>query len=225
MVDGWVIPADPVEMFAAGRFHRVPLLVGTCGNEGAFFAVLSRKVEAAEYERWTNATFLSHGSDVRQRYPASAGKEVRFVGGDVLGASHLYYAARTVARRVSAKAGKTWMFHFTRVNPHSPFAKLGAVHATDVAYVFGNPSAGLGTAVMQVEPKDREIADVMGSVWVRYAKTGDPNGPGLPKWPAYRQESEQHLEFGDTIRTGSRLFAAEIDFWEKVWDGVRRHGR
>jgi para-nitrobenzyl esterase len=65
----------------------------------------------------------------------------------------------------------------------------------------------------------------MSSVWVRFAKTGAPNGPGLPKWPAYRQAPEQHLEFGDTIRTGCRLFAAELDFWEKVWEGVRRRGR
>jgi para-nitrobenzyl esterase len=43
VVDGWVIPANPAEMYAAGKFHRVPLLVGTCGNEGGFFAASSRR--------------------------------------------------------------------------------------------------------------------------------------------------------------------------------------
>ena len=117
------------------------------------------------------------------------------------------------------------MFHFTRVNPHGPFARLGAVYGSEMGYVFANPGGGLGPAVVKFEPKDREIANVMSSAWVRSAKTGDPNGPGLPRWPGYRRDAEQYLEFGDTIRTGGRLFAAELDFWEEVWEGVRRRGR
>jgi para-nitrobenzyl esterase len=226
VVDGWVIPDDPAEMYAAGRFHRVPLLVGTCGNEGAFFAAFSRKAEAADYQKWANATFLDQAPAVLERYPASAGKEIRLLAGDAFGASHLYHAARTVARTVSSMDVKTWMFHFTRVNPHGQFAKLGgAVHGSEMGYVFGNPGAGLGSAVLKVEPKDEELSKAMSSAWVRFAKTGNPNGPGLPKWPSYRHDSEQHLEFGDTIRTGSRLFAAELDFWKEVWEGVRKRGR
>ena len=196
--------------------------MGTCGNEGGFFARLSPPADAPAYEKWVNATFLHYAPVVLQRYPISSGKDIRFLAGDVLGASHLYYAARTIARTVSSRSVKTWMFHFTRVNPHGPFAKLGAVHTSEMGYVFGNPGAGLGSAEIKFEPKDREIADVMSSAWVRFAATGDPNGPGLPKWPGYRQDSEQHLEFGDTIRTGSRLFAAELDFWGEVWEGVRK---
>jgi para-nitrobenzyl esterase len=222
VVDGWVIPADPAEMYAAGRFHRIPLLVGTCGNEGGFFVARRRQAEAADYEKWVRATFLNYAPLVQQRYPISAGKEIRLLAGDIYGAAQFYYSARMVARAVSSRAVKTWMFHFTRVNPHGPFAEFGAVHTSEMAYVFGNPGAGLGSAAIKIEPKDREISNVMSSAWVRFAATGDPNGPRLPKWPRYRQDSEQHLEFGDTIRTGSRLFAAELDFWAEVWEGVRK---
>ena len=225
VVDGWVVPADPAEMFAAGRFHRVPLLVGTCANEGGFFAALSRKTEVADYEKWVNASFLNYAPEVFQRYPTTAGKEIRFLAGEVFGASQFYSAARTVARTVSSRDVKTWMFHFTRVNPHAPFANLGAVHGRDIGYVFGNPGAGLGTAVLKFEPKDQQIADAVSSTWARFAATGDPNGPLVPKWPEYRQDSEQHMEFGDTIQTGSRLFGAELDFWAKVWEGIRKSGR
>jgi para-nitrobenzyl esterase len=171
------------------------------------------------------STFLNYGPVVLQRYPISAGKEIRFLAGEVFGASHFYYAARTAARTASFRGVTTWMFLFTRVNPHAPLAKLGAVHTSEMRYVFGNPGAGLGSAVFKFEPKDREIADVMSSAWVRFAATGDPNGPGLPKWPQYRQDSEQHLEFGDTIRIDSRLFASELDFWAKIWEGLRKRGR
>jgi para-nitrobenzyl esterase len=220
VVDGWVIPTDPAEMYAAGRFHRVPVLVGTCGNEGGFFAALSRQAEAADFENWVNATFVNYAPAILQRYPVIAGKDIRVLAGELFGASYFYYPARTVARTLASRGVKTWMFHFTRVNPHAPFAKLGAVHGSEMRYVFANPSAGLATAVFKIEPKDEEIAKLMSSAWVHFAATGDPNGPGLPKWPEYRQNSDQHLEFGDTIQTGSRLFAAELDFWAEVWQGL-----
>ena len=54
-----------------------------------------------------NATFLNYAPDVLLRYPTSPGKEIRFLAGDVFGASHFYYAARTAARTVSSKAVKT----------------------------------------------------------------------------------------------------------------------
>lgn len=116
------------------------------------------------------------------------------------------------------------MFQFTRVNPYGQFAKIGAVHGAEIGYVFGNPGAGLGSAVLKFEPKDRELADVMSAMWARFAKTGDPNIPGQPKWPRYNKDSEQYLEFGDTIRT-RRLSAVELDFWAEVWEGLRNRRR
>jgi len=51
---------------------------------------------------------------------------------------------------------------------------------------------------------------------VRFAKTGDPNGDGLPPWPRYRTATDPHLEFGDEIRAGRHLYKEACDLLEKA---------
>jgi para-nitrobenzyl esterase len=51
----------------------------------------------------------------------------------------------------------------------------------------------------------------MSAAWLRFAATGNPNGPGLPAWPAYTAAADQYLEFGDTIKAGSELHKKEVD--------------
>jgi para-nitrobenzyl esterase len=80
----------------------------------------------------------------------------------------------------------------------------------EMAYVFNR----LGDR--KVEEVDVKLADTMSSIWVRFATTGDPNGEGLPEWPAYTTASDQHLEFGDTIQVGSGLHSKTCDALERI---------
>ena len=57
----------------------------------------------------------------------------------------------------------------------------GAAHATDIEYVFH----ALPTRKLAWRPADRQVADLMGAYWTNFAKTGNPNGKGLPVWPAW----------------------------------------
>ena len=52
--------------------------------------------------------------------------------------------------------------------------------------------------------------------WVNFARNGDPNGPGLPLWPAYLGQTDVNLEFSDTIRTRRHLFKKECDFIDTI---------
>ena len=53
----------------------------------------------------------------------------------------------------------------------------------------------------------------MSDAWVRFATTGDPNGPGLPEWRPYREPQGSYLEFGDEITTGTGLRAEKVALW------------
>src|SRR5207237_1908619 len=95
---------------------------------------------------------------------------------------------------------------------------LGAHHAAELRYVFETRDAAgaLGT-----EKKDRALSKTMAAIWVRFAKTGDPNGEGLPRWPAYTAEKDEHLELGDEVRVGSGLRREECDLLADVWASLR----
>jgi len=69
---------------------------------------------------------------------------------------------------------------------------------------------------------DRRLADQMSSYWANFVTRGDPNGTGLPTWPAFDLKSEPYIELGDPIRTGTALFKPGLDFQEKVQSQPRK---
>jgi para-nitrobenzyl esterase len=78
--------------------------------------------------------------------------------------------------------------------------RYGAAHASEIPYVFDNLRSRNGAAV---PAKDQEVAKIMNGYWTNFAKTGDPNGNGLPKWPVYNPKKNEILEFrGDGSAAG-----------------------
>jgi para-nitrobenzyl esterase len=68
----------------------------------------------------------------------------------------------------------------------------GAPHASEIPYVFDTVKEKYGKALT---PTDEKAAREVNAYWVNFAKTGDPNGPGLPTWPLYKTSSDQLLNF------------------------------
>ena len=76
-------------------------------------------------------------------------------------------------------------------------ADIGARHAGEIEYVFG--ALELSLPKVQWQESDRKLSDAMTSYWANFAKSGDPNGPGLPKWPSYADGQQvQHLDVAIT---------------------------
>jgi carboxylesterase type B len=71
---------------------------------------------------------------------------------------------------------------------------------------------------------DKRLSKVMGQVWVRFAKTGDPNGPGLTSWPAFKEGNEAYLEFGDSIAAKTALHKKQLGFPMDFTANQREHG-
>ena len=89
----------------------------------------------------------------------------------------------------------------------------------EIGYVFGNLTAAAGPD--SFDATDRSLSEAMSSAWVRFTKTGDPNGEGLITWPRYEKSSDQHLEFGDEIRVGSALLAKALDAFDQAFAQMR----
>jgi para-nitrobenzyl esterase len=73
--------------------------------------------------------------------------------------------------------------------------QYGPGHGTDISFVFDNLGAGgFGPPPPPPTPGDKEVARMMNAYWVNFAKTGDPNGKGLPKWSLYSPKSNEILD-------------------------------
>jgi len=92
-----------------------------------------------------------------------------------------------------------YFYKFTRIPGTEEAAKYGAFHSIEIPYVFGNLDASEG-----YDDTDFRLSDLIMEYWVNFAKTGDPNGPGLPYWQPYNSETEQYQDLGDevTVRSG-----------------------
>jgi len=133
------------------------------------------------------------------------------------GESRLVAPTVLTARAVS-KVSDVYMYRFSRVAPSSRSAWGGAAHTSEVSYVFDNTSGDSS----QFEEIDRTVSRAMADAWVRFAKTGDPNGGGLPQWPAYRSPDYRLLDFGDAVTVRSNARSPEIELFQRVFDTMRR---
>jgi para-nitrobenzyl esterase len=118
--------------------------------------------------------------------------------------------ARFTATAFAAKGNPAYIYMFSYVSaPLKQMMRFGAAHGSEIAYVFNNLRGWNGAAV---PPQDLDMAKMVHAYWVNFAKTGDPNGAGLPNWPVYDPETNMILEFksdgtaaGEVDRRKARL--------------------
>jgi para-nitrobenzyl esterase len=115
----------------------------------------------------------------------------------------------------NSKSGiPTYQYQFSRGVPGHP--EIGAAHASEVTYVFGSLDEHSPTRP-NYQPEDYAISKAMQAYWTNFAKTGSPDGPGLPPWPRYDATSRKFLEFTDHGPTpGARLREKQCEVFAEV---------
>jgi para-nitrobenzyl esterase len=216
-VDGWMLPEDVYTIFAKGKQNDVPIIVGSNADEGKSLTTWPADGSAKTFTDQLHARFKDKAEQALKLYPA----------GDDQQAKESFYASfRDVAfgwqmrtwARMQTKSGKSpaYLYYFTRVPPGPGSDRYGAFHASEIAYVFDNLHGP-----RPWEDTDRKLADMMSSYWVNFAATGNPDGKGLPKWPAYDQKTDIALELGNTVQPVSGLHKPQLDFLDSYFATVR----
>jgi para-nitrobenzyl esterase len=113
--------------------------------------------------------------------PAKTG-DMGEVGIGIMSDGAMVEPARLMARLAAAAGQPTWQYRFSYVATSLRKDAKGALHATEIPFVFQTVRAKYGEAT---SPEDEAIAAAANAYWAAFAKTGDPNGEGLPKWPAF----------------------------------------
>lgn len=209
LVDGWFLPDMTVRIFEAGKQLNAPLLIGTNALEMTTLRTYMPRVEptATGFQRWVGALFGAAAPNVLTQFPvadsAQAERVLYQAVTDVMFTCPTRVAATTMTRR----GAPTFLYHFTRVLPGGE--SLGAYHAAEIGYVFGNRLPWLPR-----EPVDDQLSAAMMGYWTRFAASGDPNGADAPGWSKYTPEAAGALELGREIRAVSRVRGGACDAME-----------
>jgi len=196
IIDGYVIPDDQYKLYAAGKFNDTPILVGYNSDEGQSF---SPPATPEAYIASTKARYGPFADKLIKAYPPGEGKvakTARDLARDSAFGWHTWIWARLQSQKGK---GKAYLYCFDQHQDYpadSPRAGYGSPHGQDVAYVFQhvNPQGSL--------PTDQAISDAMATYWTNFAKNLNPNGQGVPQWPAFSDANPTVMWFQQTAHTG-----------------------
>jgi para-nitrobenzyl esterase len=189
--DGYIIPSDLHSIYQAGRFNDTPILIGHTSDELGSFGGRGT-VTAAQFEKQIKSQYGPHADAILSVYPHSTDAEAAKSSKGISRESTFSWSTWTWARLQSQKGkGKAFEYFY---DYHAPNVD-GSGHGSDVPYAFQTLSGGREGAP---KPEDLKLSDIISSYWVNFAKSGDPNGPGLPKWPSFSENNQQAMVFDAT---------------------------
>ncbi len=204
-VDGWVLPESPDQAFAAGHEHKVPLLFGNNSQElqKPFWPMGSdlRTAIAKQFGPLAHEALTVYGLDGS----AQSKPDPEFGTAMAQWATDSTFRCATVQELVwHAAAGNTaYEYQFSRAVPGKD--AQGAPHASEIPFVFG--TLHVWQWMRHYTLADREYAPILQEYWADFAKTGDPNGPGLVPWPKFNPTQRAYMDFmesGPMVKEGLR---------------------
>jgi para-nitrobenzyl esterase len=208
IVDGAVFPDAPMRLFAAGTFHRVPILLGTNRDEMTLFMGAGdrgRPKRKAGLRLMVKAMFRQNAEEVLRAFPCADDRDAFPTFREMMTVSCFTSPCRLLAQSAADRGVPVYLYEFSRVAPGPARTNLGATHGIEIPYVFGTFKKSFGSAT------DRALADAMAQYWTSFAKTGVPHAANLPAWPRYETKTDRHLELGDTVKPGQHLRQAQCD--------------
>lgn len=193
ILDGRVIPEDPFLVLEAGRQNDVDVLFGSNKDESFFPGGPS----AEQFRQQVRAQWGDLADEYLELYPSSTDAEAAQSSAEAF-SDETFWRMRLFTRYQVEQGNSGYLYYFAQEPPAPPGEpSLGATHAAEVPYVFDNlgeeplfPDGSDPEQAAQSAP-DLEVAERVSSYWVNFAASGDPNGPGLPSWPAFRPGTDE----------------------------------
>jgi para-nitrobenzyl esterase len=201
VMDGYVIPDDLYRLYEKGNYSDVPVLLGTTSGEGTLFIL---KDKPGDYEQTTRQLYGPVADRLLERYPKGTDdvtlKSMANLFRDVYFGWYTYTWAR-----LQSKTGKSPVFVYY-FNPEQPISAVtffvksrDAYHGSDCAYVFDHL---MQNPAIRYSGQDKQLSRTMVDYWINFAKNGDPNGSGLPEWPAFTGDNPRAIYLNTNIQTG-----------------------
>jgi para-nitrobenzyl esterase len=195
IVDGWVLPEQPTKIYAEGKELQIPVLVGSNADEATVFGRNDLKT-VDQYKQYLLKDTGKYADQEFRTYPVAEDTDVpeQYLR---LQNDTFHYGAWSMVRAMTSAGQKAYLYRFT-FSEIGKRAHLGAYHGEELIFLSDSfPSD------WEHSDDDEALSKVMRSYWTQFARTGDPNAPGLPAWQPYDAYSDQCLELGRAIRVRS----------------------
>jgi para-nitrobenzyl esterase len=220
VIEPYVLPATPYEVFTLGQQNDVPLLLGSNAEEARALTDVT-SVKAANFDSDLEKSFGQLPPALAAAYPHVTDKEARQARLDLERDLRFSWDMWAWAR-LQSTTGKSPVYYYSfRQQPPFPAGSVyqgwGASHYAELWYVFDH----LDQSPWRWTKADHQVAEEMSSYWVNFAKTGNPNGPGLPQWPAFSSEENKVLDIADPITVGGVPGINSLSAFDTVYTNVR----
>jgi para-nitrobenzyl esterase len=205
-IDGWVLPEGFAETYAHGKQIDVPFMVGWTSS---YYPQL--KITVAQLHKWAEQRYGALASEFLALYPASTDEEA---------AQAVEQAARDSYRtsiflwaQSRQKSFKTYLYYFNHPLPGPDAAARGATAGSEIPYVLNSLSRSGRPFVKE----DYALADTMTAYWSNFASSGNPNGKGLPEWPAFSPGAKVVMQLGNDDGPIPAATDARFEFFKRYF--------
>ncbi|MBG47886.1 MAG: esterase [Pseudozobellia sp.] len=205
-LEGHVLPVDLRTEFANGNYQQTPVMAGWVTGDGSFLGQSNQTVE--QYKSEAEEEYGADAERFLEIFPAKTEAEVQRMKSKL---TLLNFAGMTPHLLAGYNPNPTYVYEFAHVPVDKlNFPNYGAFHTSEVPFALHT----LHTWDRPWRAVDQKVEQLMSNYWVNFAKTGNPNGEGLPQWNTYDKTSGAILKIDSTTEIKPEYLKKEFDFLE-----------
>jgi len=212
-VDGWFLPESPIDLYAAGKINKVPMILGSNSDEAQHF--LRSALSAKEYTEQAQKKYGADADEFLALYPSDSDQTAK-VSQQRQFADRTAFGEQKLAADISRSGPKVYLYYFDYLDeggynaePPTLGLRLGADHGAELPYVFGL----LNHWKTAVPDEDVKLQNIVMQYWASFAKNLDPNGGGLPTWDPFTGTDGRVMVFDRSVGMRAHPRTAQVDFF------------
>jgi len=200
VVDGKFLVEETTQTFANGRQNDVPTITGLNADEGSASPGYG-KATADAFRKQVEQRYGARSARILATYPAGTDDQAHAAAIQSARDAGVAGVERLLTERAKSAHTPAFAYYFDRAIPWPERPEFGAFHTAEVPYVFGT----LDVLKRPWTDVDRTLSKTMMSYWANFAATGNPNGAGVPAWPAFDPARPTLQRLGETVEPQTPL--------------------
>ncbi|MCR5100634.1 MAG: carboxylesterase family protein [Butyrivibrio sp.] len=210
-VDGYAITEQPYLTYEKGNNHEEALLNGYNANEAEVFNYFVGKITPDNLSERLQTVLGDYTDEAIDLYKPKTNADAKAAFNSILSAAWFEYSHHTWSDYMADQEKPVYLYYFSKEN-----SGLSNKHAGEMPYAYGN----IDTSQLAFDESDKELSDIMVTYWINFAKTGDPNGEGVPEWIDYKENRDQLIEFNNEIQMINNPFNKMNEFLDSYQNGL-----